>query len=146
MSYAAGEALILTRVQAVSGFTTANTSRGKWGVLNQGRSRQYAILKPGPFTRQPGKLSSTTWSTVIQVWYRYKDDGESLTGLEAVVDSLITAFDRYPHLGNEAVVTDSNLRRGSEVQEMWTRGGGPAWLKQDLYLEWTEQSITSFAE
>ena len=50
MSYSAGEALILTRLQAISGstWTSNNSGRGTWYMLNTGKADHYAFIKPGP--------------------------------------------------------------------------------------------------
>lgn len=146
MSYGAGEALLLALIRNISsgGYDANNTSRGKWGLLNKGRSNHYAILKPGAFgprVHEGVGLVIENWSTVIQVWQRYKDDGDSLTDLEAEVEKIIAKIDTDPNMGDTTgLVLDTNLRRGGEVQEMWKRGGGgPAWLMQELVVEWSEQ-------
>ena len=149
MSYSAGEALLLILIRTVSGYTSANSRRGKWKMLNDGRSNHYAVLKPGAFGPRvheaPGMVLER-WGTIIQVWQRYKDDGDSLTDLEAEVEKIIAKVDKDPNMGDTTgLVLDSDLRRGGEVQEMWkTRGGGPAWLMQELVVEWSEQRTVTY--
>lgn len=146
-NYANGEAALLALIQTVTGYSSSNTSRGKWGILNTGKSNTYAILKPGRFGGRQFAAPTcvqTTWSTVIQVWQRYKDDGTSMTDLEANVAKIIAKIDADPNLGDSTgTVLDSNLRSGEVVQEMWRNGGGPAWLMWELTVEWTEQSIVT---
>ena len=146
-NYAAGEAALLALIQTVTGYTSANTSRGKWGILNQGKSNTYVILKPGRFSGRQfvsPTCVQTTWSTVVQVWQRYKDDGSSLTDLEANMAAIMAKIDADPNLADSTgAVLDSNLRSGEQVQEMWRRGGGPAWLMWELNVEWIEQSIVT---
>jgi hypothetical protein len=149
MSYADGEASILDLLHQVTGFRTANTSQGDWGVLNSGKDRVYAILKPGDFDRsRPAPAAvEARWSTTIQVWVHYKDDGESLAVLETSVQAILDTFDRYPHLGNVNVIQSGFAKSGSDVQEMWKRGGAqPVWLRQDITVPWSEYTVITRAE
>ena len=146
--YSDGEALILTQLQAVSGFSSANTSRGKWGLLNDGVSRVYGILKPGSFSREQAAMSVnlSTFKTIIQVWYRYKDD-DTLTILESSVASIITRFDQYRKIADTTgTIVEAFINEGREVEEMWTKDGGLSWLKQDLIVEWQEYDGVFYAE
>jgi hypothetical protein len=147
-NYDGGEAALLALIQTVTGFTSANSSRGKWGQLNTGKASVYCILKPGRFG--PRSFRGITavhspWSTIVQVWQRYTDDGTSLTNLEAAVEGIIAKIDANPHLGQPTIVQDSLLVSGEPVQEMWTKGGGPAWLMWEFTVTWTEESIVTFA-
>jgi hypothetical protein len=152
MSYSAVEALALTQVRAVSGYNTTNTSRGKWGILNSGKSTdgRYAILKPGPFVTAQGAMAANvnTWRTIIQVWRRYKDDGDTLTNLEADVELLRVRFAQYRKLADTTnKISDASIVGGGEVQERWTKGGnGPAWLMQEIYLDTQEFDEVTYAE
>ena len=149
MTYAAGEALLLTVVQGVTGFSTTNTSRGNWLPLNSGKAAKYAVLKPGGSdyrayiginTNKPVHL------TVIEVWEFYTQDGTTLTNLEADVQSIITAVRKSKHLGDDSKVLDSNVLTTSEVQEMWMKKGGPTWLRQRITVGWEEEEIITFQE
>jgi hypothetical protein len=149
MSYSTGEALVLTQLQAVTGFSSSNTSRGKWGILNSGKDDNYGIIKPGSFSREESAMSAnaTEWKTVIQVWQRYKDDGVTLTNLEAHVDNIITRFDQYRKLADTTgTVIDSFIDTGGEAQEMWNKSGGLSWLKQEITVTWLEHSTIVYAE
>lgn len=148
--YPEGEALVLTTLQGATGFSSTNTSRGKWGaLLNSGVSDHYGILKPGSFSRSQSAMSAneSIFQTVIQVWQRYVDDGDSLTNLEGHVKNVITRFDAYPQLGDttgaiiEAMITD-----GREAEEQWTKDGALVWLKQDLIVTWREHDIITYSE
>jgi len=151
MSYSDGEALILTQVQATTSFSSSNTSRANWKLLNKGKSGQYAILRPGEFEREHFGLGgnySTNWVTICEVWVRYKDDSTSLTNLEAKSAEIIERFDEYrlaaDGTGN---VRDVFVRSGTEPEEMWTAGGnGPSWLRQTLSIEWSEERTVTLAE
>jgi hypothetical protein len=148
MSYSDGEALALAIVRQVSPFSAANTAQGKWNILNQGKSRLYAILKPGEFerSRQAPRMVQNTWTTIIEVWARYVDDGTTLATLEAAVAGLLSKLDAYPHLGDASVVAMAFAKSGSVVQEMWKKGGGPVWLRQDITVAWLEQVTTTVLE
>lgn len=147
--YPEGEALILTQLQAVSGFSSANTSRGKWGILNKGTSNVYGIIKPGAFNREQGAMSMniSTFNTVIQVWQRYKDDGDTLTTLEANVKAILNRFDQYRKLADTTgKIVDAFIGDGREVEEMWTKDGGLSWLKQELIVRWQEHDEVTYGE
>lgn len=149
MSYSNGESLLLTLVASVTGFSSTNTSRGKWGMLNKGLSARYAILKPGAFTRRfiGHTLVQETWSTIVEVWRRYEDDGTSMTNLEADVENVINKIDTSPRMGDTTgTITDSNAIGGGAVQEVMDKdGNGPYWVKQDITVQWQEETLVTFA-
>lgn len=147
MSYSNGEALILTCVRNATNFSASNTSRGKWGILNTGKSACYAVLRPGPFRQSIGTVTSIiTWNTLVEIWQRYADDGTSMTDLETNVGNLIAKLNTYPRAGDTAeVVIDMTVRSGAEVEPMREEGSeGPAWLRQILTVEWQEESIITY--
>lgn len=150
MSYSAGEALALTQVQAVTGFASTNTSRGKWGILNSGASDHYAILRSGEFTViwDSLRIHTTQWRTVIEVWQRYKDDGTSYTSLLTHVANITARLEKYRKLADTTgTLQDANLTGGSAITEQWRNNSdGPSWLKQELYLDWSEESTVTFSE
>jgi len=145
--YKDGEALWLTRIQAIDGFTSANTSRGKWGILNSGENSTYVILKPGAWAREMIGLSQRldTYQTVIQVWQRYIDDGASMTTLEGTVDTILTALDEYRLIGDTGnTIQDAQI---VEVREMvQTPAEAPAWIYTELIGEWREETTVNFQE
>jgi hypothetical protein len=143
------ETLILTQLQNVTGFSSANTSRGNWGILNSGKDVFYGILKPGTFGRSQGAMSMniSTWNTVIQVWQRYKDDGSTLTNLETNVKNIIARFDAYRKAGDTTgTIVDVFIAEGREVEEMWTKDGGLSWLKQDVIVQSQEHDNVTYSE
>lgn len=147
--YPEGEALVLTQLQNVSGFSSTNTSRGDWGILNSGKAATYGIIKPGAFNRTQGAMSMniSTFDTVIQVWQRYKDDGETLTTLEGHVKNILNRFDLYPQLADTTgTIVEAAIVEGREVEEMWTKDGGLNWLKQDLVARWQEHDNVNYSE
>lgn len=148
MSYSDGESLALTQLQAVSGFSTSNTSRGKWLLLNTGKSDHYGILKPGKWRKSDRSPVGTIWQTIICLYQRYKDDGTSLIALEDSAAAVKLRFDQYRKLADTTgTISDSQPISGSEVTEVWTKGGnGPSWLKQEIVIEWSEENHVTYAE
>lgn len=148
MSYQSGEALVLTQLRNVSGFTSDNTARGKWNLLNSGKSDHYGIIKPGAFRLSDRSQIGTIWRTIIQVWYRYKDDGTTLENLEALADATILRFRQYRKLGDTTgTISDSTVAEGADVQEMWNKGAnGPAWLMWPITVEWSEENHVTYQE
>jgi hypothetical protein len=147
MTYSTGEALILTRVRACTGFTSTNTSRSDWKILNGGKSDHYAILRPGGFTIvwQTLGMSVARYTTVIEVWQQYVDDVTSYSNLYTRVAALYSLLD-YPHLGDAASIQDSTITTADEPEQMWRTEGGPAWLRWQMRVEWTEERTATFAE
>ncbi len=150
MSESAGMTLIETIIKMVAGFDGDNVSILKWGILNSGKARFYAILRPGPATRpQSGfGIRDNNYRTVVEVWYRFKDDGDG-TGLIDKVDLLTAKLDQYPKLGD----TTGTIRKEGgpvglgEVMERWrNKGDGVSWVSRDIFVDWTQESEVSYAE
>lgn len=147
MSYADGEALWLTRLRAMSAYDTTNSGRGTYGMLNSGKADRYAILKPGDHERQ--MIAPTTrWNiyrTVISLYRPWRDDGTTLTNLEADVDAVLTEMDKYRHLNDSTVVTDANI---ATVREFVALGppDTPVWLRADLIGEWYEEEELTYSD
>lgn len=148
--YPDGEALVLTVLQGATGFSSTNTSRGKWGaLLNSGLNDHYGILKPGDFNRsQIGMTTnSSIFQTVIQVWQQYVDDGDSLTNLEGYVKNVISCFDTKRKLGDTTgTIVEAFITNGREVNERWNKDGALVWLSQDLIVTWQEHDVITYAE
>lgn len=151
MSYSTIEAAWLTRVRAMSQFDSGNSSRGKWGIRNSGKSNQYAIIKPGTrvlVEEMAGLGGSRLWEnqTIIQLWQRYKDDGDSATDLSALVDSVIDELEKYPYIGSQSSgVQSASITEVREMQQTFPRpdSPGPNWLYVELVgVTHEEKSIT----
>jgi hypothetical protein len=147
--YSDGEALIAALIQAITGYSAANVTRGNWRVLNTGKAAKYAILKPGASGERkfesPTRVTET-WSTIVQVWHAYGKDGETLLALEADVEAVLSKIDQYKRLNDTAnYVQDATAVQVGEALEMWTKGGGPQWLRQDITIEWQAKRIRTFA-
>ena len=149
MTEAAGLTLIKTQVQAVTGFDANNTTIGKWGILNSGKNDHYAIIKPGETTRENYSLSAvgTLYTTIIEVWQRYKDDGETLTDLLAHIENITARIDQYRKLADTtSTIRDANIVGYGDVNEQWNKDGGVSWLSRDIVIEWTEEEPITYAE
>jgi hypothetical protein len=145
MSYATGEALILTLLRRMEGFDDQNSSRQRWKVLNSGASDHYAIVRPGPFTNEPealGETMSTSWRTVIELWQRWLDDGETTIALQNLMQGVLEHFDGYPRLGDTTgSVVMGYISGGGEMQERWLTQAGPSWAVWEVYVDWQEERI-----
>lgn len=151
-NYTTGEAALLVLLQSVNGFDSKNTSIANWKLLNKGEGLTgvYAIIKKGETTR--------TWITmrqiqvqsrsIIEVWKRYKDDSTTYSELLEHVDSITARVDKYRMLDDDSgTVFDANCTGSSAVMEQWRqKGDGPSWLKQDIYVDWSEQNVIELAE
>lgn len=149
MSYKLGEAAILAKVQTCTGFDSTNTSQAKWRLLNSGRSDNYAILRPGEFSLEwlTPAMYQANWQTVIEVWQRYKDDGTTQEYLYDLVENLLVGLQVWPNMGLPNSVHDSSISGGDTPEEMWTAGGnGPAWLRWNVTVSWSEQDEITLSE
>lgn len=149
MSYTVGEVLAAAQVTAVTGFSSSNVTRGEWGILNSGKSDHYAILKRGEtnFVWE-GRSNTENYRTIIEVWQRVKDDQASYDLLNGYVDTIKARLDSYRKLADTTgTLRDANLVGTGVITEQWRNNAdGPAWLKIELYLDWTEESYVNFAE
>lgn len=152
MSYSAGETLILTKLKAIgtgTTWTTTNTAQGKWKMLNGGAADHYAVLRMGAGKNDfmSGSVSLRSYTTVIEVWQSYKDDGTSYTNMLGYWEGILDQFDANRLLGDTTkTVQDSRCARWDEIEEMWTKSGGPRWLRQNFYIEWSEENAVTFTE
>lgn len=149
--YDDGEALIASLLQTVNGFDSRNVRRGDWSVLNSGHSSRYIILRPGSFTRSEqgdGLAIENKWTTIVEVWAQYVDDGTTGTTLQADAMAIMNKIDQYRLLGDTTGrVRDATLRRGDGIEQVMGRSGdGPYWLRWSLYLTWEEEVDVTPAE
>ena len=77
MGYSAGEARLLAIVQAVTGYSTSNTSRANWKILDTGRAATYAIITHAGTTTDFFTLACyrDIHTAAVEIWQRYKNDG-----------------------------------------------------------------------
>lgn len=146
--YGLGESLISTIIQSVTGFSSVNVTRADFSKLNKGKAAVYAILVQGQPGQRTGRQQVTEpWLTQVQIWRRYIDDGTTAVALYADVDKVLLAIEKYPHLGDTSgYVVDSEPSLSAPPEEMWARGGGPAWLRQTITVRWTGQRLRTFLD
>lgn len=148
MSYSSGEALILAQVRNVSNFTATNTSRGNYQVLNTGKSRAAILhIEESDYTEERAGSGRPKHITVIEVWQRYGKDGTSYTNLMGDVEAIIARLQTYPHFGDTSGTIDlEKIGKAGRVEEMWNKGGGPAWLRSKIFVHWYQSVNLSYAE
>ena len=149
MSYASGEALLLTQIQACSGFSTTNATRGIFTIVNSGAAKSYAILRPDAFTNEQTAFGASLgtshkaqytrgWTTICEIWVHLRDYGVSLAELQARRQEIIERFDSYPHAADMgATIEDVSVVNGGNVFEVASQAG-PVFLRQDLTIMWKE--------
>ena len=154
MSYAAGEALILTQIQACTGFDVNNAVRGIYTILNKGAAKSYAIIRPSTFTHTQSALGgmgktvqyTTEWVTVCELFVHLRDYGTSLAELAARRQEIINRFNAYPRAADTTgTVEDVMVVSGSEIVEVASQGT-PVFLKQDLMIQWRENTNVTLQE
>jgi hypothetical protein len=153
MTESAGMTLIVGQLNALTEFTstgsTPNVAIAKWQLLSKGFSAYYAILRPGPHMRPriSMRMRDNAYRTVIEVWYRYKDDGTTLTNLIGLCNTITARFDKYPKLGDSGgTIRIAEIDEEGEVKQ-WPEGADtPQWLVRELYVDWKEESNPSYAE
>lgn len=144
MGYSDGEALIFTQVKACNNFDATNTTRANWKVLNKGTSSNYAILRPGPFELEWISFTQyrANWTTVIEVWQRYKDDTDSHTSLYDRVEDLFAILST-PLLGDTTnTIQNSTISVQDEPEEMWV-GEDIGYLRWKVNILWREEGSIS---
>ena len=152
MTYPAGEIRILALVQGLTQFNANNTSRADWQILYNGKSRWYAILKPGEAV--PELVTMTRYHyhyiTIIEVWNFFDPKGsetENVNVLETRVQEIKDGLEPYRKT-NDAGGTVIHAEIGSLPlpQEIMNQDGGLEWLMQEVLYEWTEETAPTFVE
>ena len=150
MSYSTGEAAILTVLRADDSFAANNTARANWKVLNSGKGTKgtYVILRPGESSVLwiSPIIYMATYITVAEVWQRYTDDATTQANLYAAVANVMNALMPERRL-NSSAITDATVRAIPVITEMWKDGAdGPSWLKQEVAVEWKEETEITFTD
>ena len=139
MSYASGEAAVLSILRLHADYNDRNTSRGNWKILDSGAAANYAVLRMGAATNEAHTTTSamTTWATEIMVYRRYIDDGPSAISLQGDVQTLVEHIEKYPTLQN--LVTDAQVTTIGAMENIRMEAGGPMWLRTIISLQWQEE-------
>ena len=139
MSYASGEAAVLSILRLHADYNDRNTSRGNWKILDSGAAAHYAVLRMGAATNEAHTTTSamTTWATEIMVYRRYIDDGPSAISLQGDVQTLVEHIEKYPTL--QGAVTDAQVTTIGAMETIRMDAGGPIWLRTIISLQWQEE-------
>ena len=139
MSYASGEAAVLSILRLHADYNDKNTSRGNWKILDSGAAANYAVLRMGAATNEAHTTTSamTTWATEIMVYRRYIDDGPSAISLQGDVQTLVEHIEKYPTL--QGAVTDAQVTTIGAMENIRMEAGGPMWLRTIVSLQWQEE-------
>ncbi len=139
MSYASGEAAVLSILRLHADYNDKNTSRGNWKILDSGAAANYAVLRMGAATNEAHTTTSamTTWATEIMVYRRYIDDGPSAIALQGDVQTLVEHLEKYPTL--QGAVTDAQVITIGAMENIRMDAGGPMWLRTIISLQWQEE-------
>ncbi len=139
MSYASGEAAVLSILRLHADYNDKNTSRGNWKILDSGAAANYAVLRMGAATNEAHTTTSamTTWATEIMVYRRYIDDGPSAIALQGDVQTLVEHLEKYPTL--QGAVTDAQVITIGAMENIRMDAGGPIWLRTIVSLQWQEE-------
>ena len=139
MSYASGEAAVLSILRLHADYNDRNTSRGNWKILDSGAAANYAVLRMGAATNGAHTTTSamTTWATEIMVYRRYIDDGPSAISLQGDVQTLVEHIEKYPTL--QGAVTDAQVTTIGAMENIRMEAGGPMWLRTIISLQWQEE-------
>jgi len=143
MSYATGEAAILTLIRALSAYDSSNSDRQDWKILQSGKSSYYAVLRPGPMENE--RISPTifhkTWTTVVEIWRRYIDDDKPVA-LQGDVGTVITQLEKYRTLNNSGVVL-AWIEGMDDMQEV-TLANGSLWARWNINVRWIEETAVTY--
>lgn len=144
MSYATGEAAVLTLLQAMSAYNSDNATRADWRPLARGKAQHYAILRPGKWANEQMAMSANqrTWRTVVECWRRYADDTRPVA-LQEDVAAVVAQLEKYPTLNG--AVQDSMVSGGGDMQER-ELSNGSLWAVWEVYVDWQEEQAVSYAE
>ena len=139
MSYASGEAAVLSILRLHADYNDRNTRRGNWKILDSGAAANYAVLRMGAATNEAHTTTSamTTWATEIMVYRRYIDDGPSAIALQGDVQTLVEHIEKYPTL--QGAVTDAQVTTIGAMENIRMEAGGPMWLRTIISLQWQEE-------
>ena len=139
MSYASGEAAVLSILRLHADYNDRNTSRGNWKILDSGAAANYAVLRMAAAANEAHTTTSamTTWATEIMVYRRYIDDGPSAIALQGDAQTLVEHIEKYPTL--QGAVTDAQVTTIGAMENIQMIANGPMWLRTIISLQWQEE-------
>jgi len=147
MSYTDGEGAILTRIQAHASFSSTNTARNDWSLLNSGNAKYYAFVTSGADIVEPEFITLTVyvipWVTRVEVWRRYTADEEEsdiASDLHSKINAIIGQVQAQRQLGLTSVQNSEIVGISTPQPMRPPAGGDPTWLMQEIHIRWLEQS------
>lgn len=152
MSYDAVEALWLTRIQAMTEFSSANSGRATTSLLHTGKGAEYAILYPGEHLHNRlglGGSQDNTYRTRIQLWkpLEVNGDGSAARALAALAEDVRQALDQYRLLGDTTGgVSRARIIQTGAMEIRRLVKDGQLWLMVELLGECHYEESITFAE
>lgn len=156
--YSAGEALLLTAIQAHASYSSDNASRSDWGILDNGKAASYVVLVPGPYDIMRASLggglgASTTaterrtYHTRMYVYQAYTDEPTSVPALLAVENTVETQVNKWRFLADTgSTILDAYVTGAGEIDQIQMRQNGPFWLRRIMNVEWIEEVTITYSE
>jgi len=144
MSYATVEAALQGLLQALDRFADRDVRRGDFGVLDTGGGA-CAVLYQGRFrAMRSGDYSQVhyTWSTYVEVYEPYTDQGGSLQRLEASVQDVCDTVGANPTAGGVTGISNCWVADAEDVQFLFQQGERerPSWCYQRVRVQ-TEEEV-----
>lgn len=148
MTYITGEALILTQLTQCSSLNSTSTARGNYTILNTGKSKNYAVIRPGPFTNDQsstGGMGTPTiqytreWHTVCEVFSSLQQAGysQAFANLATTRDEIVAQFDQYRKAGDTTgAIEDCSAKSGDDIIEV--SYSGLNFLTTQVNIIWRE--------
>lgn len=156
MTYALGESkardIIVNSTSLLTAATVVsvanNTPAGYQHLLDTGAARSYVFLRPGPYRYESVTLSEYryTWTTVVELWTREVDPGETEQVAIGIRQSMLDAFNKYEELNNMTGVYGSMITAGDAPQYMKSTKSKRMYVVLGNTLEWQEDVTPAIAD
>lgn len=149
MSYASVESTIKTILQAMSRFADADVTQGDYRVLDSTTIDDCVVLKPGPFGQADVRaaMSFREWTTVLELFHEYGDEGTTFTNFIASRDDVISTLEKYPTLNSGTGITRIRVYADGDVMPVNDEdGAGPFFVMQQLRVVVSERADISGGE
>jgi len=154
-TYVVAETALLARVVAYSGgtvFTTTNSSRGDFRVLNNEGVTQGAVLLQAAASEfgddlgggrgAMGKRQQRHRIALILFQRRNGSDGDNYTALATLTDTVIAYLDTYPLLNNTSSVKRAEVVSASEPRIRRSSD----WIYQTVLVEVMTETAPALTE
>lgn len=159
MSYAAGEARILTLIRASGGgtiWTAANSlsivndsNNIGMSMVNNGKSWHYLFLEPGPFASDYLDIGAEgvqdTWTTLITILVLKETQRGPIKVLSDDTQQIKDYLDTYSRLNALTGVSMAKVKSGTRITTERVGGANPqaranrkVFFKRELTIAWDE--------